>query len=117
MSDANTPLTRIALVGKSHALWPVALLLQKNLPQSIKLTIVEQPDDPGDIAGLTLPMEHRFHQAIGLTSEDLFRDCDANLALGTDCKNWLEVFAPCRCSAFANGHAWTDCPMRSRRLY
>lgn len=89
MSDQNVPITRIALVGKSHALWPVALLLQQSLPQSIQLIIVEQPDDPHDIAGLTLPMESRFHQAIGLPVEDLFRHCDANMGLGTDCKNWM----------------------------
>jgi tryptophan halogenase len=88
MIQNDQPVSRIAIFGKGHELWPIVALLSKNLPERVTLIIVEDTGDPAERAALTLPGESRFHAAIGISVEDIVLGCNGALGLGIDFQDW-----------------------------
>jgi len=87
MTNKTSSITRIAIFGKGHELWPVAALLSKQLPQHIELVVIEDSRDNRP-AALTLPCENRLHKQLGLETRDLIKQCDGLLGLGTELIGW-----------------------------
>ncbi|MGP1353023.1 MAG: tryptophan 7-halogenase [Parasphingopyxis sp.] len=88
MTDQEKPLASIAVFGRRHALWPVASILAQNLPDRIELILIEEEGDTVDHAGLVLPWQSRFHEAIGLTPHDLAKNCNGIFGLGVELRDW-----------------------------
>lgn len=87
MTQGNQPASSIAIFGKSHEVCPVAALLTKHLPAQISLIVVEDIGEQRERAALTLPIENRFHDSIGVSVEDLVQHCNGTLGLGIDCRD------------------------------
>lgn len=88
MTQDDRPLSRIALFGKSHELWPVAALLVESLPADISLLVVEDESGRAENAALTIASNHRFYRCLGIAVEDLVLRCNGTLGLGVDCRDW-----------------------------
>lgn len=88
MTQDPSALSRIVVFGRSEEIWPVAVLLAENLPDRIRLTIVEDIGEPASPGALTLACDSRFHEGIGVTVRDLVRHCNGTLGLGTDHRDW-----------------------------
>ncbi len=88
MTQDDRPLSRLALFGKTHELWPVAALLVECLPAHIRLLIFEDETAPAESAALTIASNHRFHRRLGIAAEDLVLRCNGTLGLGVDCRGW-----------------------------
>jgi tryptophan 7-halogenase len=83
-----SPLTSIAVFGRSDALWPVATLLEQALPDRIALVLVEDISVEVPPGAATLACDNPFFEQVGLNASDLVRDGNAMLGLGTDCQGW-----------------------------
>ena len=78
---------RIAIFGRDHEIWPIAALLAKELPENYQLTVVESPV-AAQPAALTLPMHSRYLDRLGLKAENLIKQCNGILGLGTELIGW-----------------------------
>lgn len=88
MTEDNGPLTSIAIFGQSAALWPVATLLEKALPDRIALILVEG-EAPSELpSAATLACDNPFFGRIEFNAKDLVLHGNAMLGLGTDCQGW-----------------------------
>ncbi|WP_299326521.1 tryptophan 7-halogenase [Parasphingopyxis sp.] len=87
MAD-TTPVSRIAIFGHNHCLWPAATLLAKNLPEGMRLAVIEDDGDPAEPVALTLPWESPLHDAIDVTAHDLAEHCNGVFGLGVDLHDW-----------------------------
>lgn len=90
MRENNAPLTSIAIFGQSHALWPVATLMETMLPDRIALILIENMSSSELPGAASLACDNPFFEQIGFNARDLVRDGTAMLGLGTDCQDWRE---------------------------
>ena len=88
MTENRGPLTSIAVFGKGDALWPVATLLEKALPDRTALIVVEDDGPSMSPGAATLACDNPFFECIGFTAQDLVCHGNAMLGLGTDCQGW-----------------------------
>ncbi len=88
MSQDKAPLTSIAIFGRSHALWPVAALLETVLPDRISLILVEDTDASDLPGAASLACDNPFFEQIGFNARDMVLHGNAMLGLGTDCQGW-----------------------------
>jgi tryptophan halogenase len=87
MNGGERRVRRIAILGKSHELWPVAALLGKNLTADMELIAVEEPEAYGP-AAITIRLDDPFLVRLGIGAEALLRVDSAILALGTELRGW-----------------------------
>lgn len=88
MSGEKGPLTSIAVFGQSDALWPVATLLEKALPEHIALVLVEDESATIPPGAAALACDNPFFELAGLNARELVTGGNAMLGLGTDCLDW-----------------------------
>ncbi|MEO1168294.1 MAG: tryptophan 7-halogenase [Pseudomonadota bacterium] len=122
MTQGNGTLSTIAVFGRSHALWPVAALLARHLPEYIELVLIEEDGDVDDGAALTLPWRSRFHDALGLTPVDLVKQCNGVFGLGVDLRDWRGegsrfFLAPSGTLPAINGVALHHVMLRAATMY
>lgn len=82
-----TKVRRIALFGKSDELWPVAALLGRDLPDGIKLVVVEDTAPVGP-AAVTIRLDDPFLARLGIDADELRETESALFALGTILQDW-----------------------------
>lgn len=122
MTERDGPFASIAVFGRRHALWPVASILAQNLPDRIELILVEEEGDGEDHAGLVLPWQSRFHEAIGLTPCDVAKDCNGIFGLGVELRDWRGegsrfFLAPSGTLPAINGVALHHVMLRAAKMY
>ncbi|MGJ8537433.1 MAG: tryptophan 7-halogenase, partial [Parasphingopyxis sp.] len=81
-------MTSIAVFGQSDALWPVATLLEKALPEHIALVLVEDESATIPPGAAALACDNPFFELAGLNARELVTGGNAMLGLGTDCLDW-----------------------------
>ena len=89
MTEAEKPLVSIAVFGRSNDLWPVALLLQKNLPPQVRLTVVEDAEPSAAPSAISLPADYLFHAQLGLAADDVLHHAKGSFGLATHMQGWL----------------------------
>ncbi|ASK87428.1 tryptophan 7-halogenase [Sphingorhabdus sp. SMR4y] len=89
MSGGEQPLRRIAIFGKSHELWPVAALLELELPPDITLVLVEDTR-PVEPAAVTVRLDDPLLLRLGINGEDLQKTSSAVFALGCELRDWKD---------------------------
>ena len=77
----------IVLAGRSADVWPVAALLERELPPRIKLHVIEDGGIYGP-RGATVPLGSGYHTRTGIDCATLLEHCDAALSLGSVLENW-----------------------------
>ena len=85
------PIKSIIICGTGIAAWMTAAALSKNLPSTIKVTVLETPDsDAADIfyGSVTHPTAYKFNEKLGLTEADLLMRTQASFSYGTQYENW-----------------------------
>lgn len=88
MTGGMGPLTSIAVIGRSDALWPVAALLEQALPERISLLLVEDASVSAPPGAATLTCDNPFFDQVGMNARDLVLHGNGMLGLGTDCLDW-----------------------------
>lgn len=89
MTGGEPRVQRIAIFGKSHELWPVAALLDKDLPRDKALIVVEDTRAV-DPAAVTVRLDDPFLAKLGIDANDLRNVDSAVLALGTELRDWQD---------------------------
>lgn len=90
----SEPVKTVVLCGSGLALWMSAAALSRNLPDSVKITIVETGHKPvADMFyGQVLPPQaYAFHLSIGLSEPKLLLNTGTTFALGTHFQSWAQT--------------------------
>lgn len=90
----SEPVKTVALCGSGLALWMSAAALSRNLPDSVKITIVETGQNPVDdmFYGQVLPPQaYAFHLSIGLSEPELLLNTGTTFAYGTHFQSWAQT--------------------------
>ncbi len=88
MTQESRPLASIALFGKPHGVWPAAAVLQKQLPERISLTIVEDNAGAGHRTACLLPAKSPLHDLLDIRLEELAEQCHGRYSLALEWQGW-----------------------------
>lgn len=87
MSAGDQRVRRIAIVGKSHELWPAAVMIADSLPEDISLIIVENIE-PVAPAAVTIRLDDPFLLRLGIDAKDFSAADSAVFAQGAMLRDW-----------------------------
>ncbi|MEO9634872.1 MAG: tryptophan 7-halogenase [Parasphingorhabdus sp.] len=87
MSEGDQRVRRIAIVGKSQQLWPVATLLANSLPEGMRLVLVEDVESVPP-AAVTVRLDDPFLLRLGIGAKDFSTTDSAVFALGVTLLDW-----------------------------
>ena len=85
------PIKHIVICGSDLAAWMAAATLSKNLPTTIKITVLEtENSDRADIfyGSVTSPSAYKFFSSLSLSEADLLLRTRSSFSYGTSYKNW-----------------------------
>lgn len=88
MTSPADPISSIAIFGRSEALWPVAALLGAQLPERVRLILVEESDPQANAEAVAIPVNCRFLAAVGLDAETIVGQCNGTLGLAVELRDW-----------------------------